>query len=76
MAKEKNNTEWFDLASRIVDKITSGRWITTVIVITVYAILALEGILPKERVSEITLLVLYAYFSRGTKSKNNKGEEK
>jgi hypothetical protein len=53
-----------DLAMRVIFKATSGKFIFTVVVAAVYAKLALGGIIAVERVQEITLVVLYAYFTR------------
>lgn len=53
-----------DLLERIIYKLTSGRFIFTVVVAFVYAWLAIHGDLEEERINEITLIVLYAYFNR------------
>lgn len=53
-----------DLLERLVFKITSGRFIFTVVVAAVYAYLAVSGNLDEARINEITLIVLYAYFNR------------
>lgn len=53
-----------DLIERIIFKITSGRFIFTVVVAGVYAYLACNSILDIDRVQEITLIVLYAYFTK------------
>ena len=52
------------LLERFIFKITSGRFIFTCVVAGVYAYLACSALLPINRVMEITLIVLYAYFSR------------
>ena len=57
---------------RIIGKLTSGRFICTVVVVAVYAICAFKGVIEPESVREITLIVLYAYFTRnGINGKNN-----
>jgi hypothetical protein len=53
-----------DKLERIIFKLTSGRFLFTVIVAGVYAYLACTGGLQEERISEITLIVLYAYFNK------------
>jgi len=55
---------WMELFERLMYKITSGRFIFTVIAAGVYAYLAINGILKEDRVMEILLIVVYAYFSR------------
>ena len=53
-----------DLLERVIFKVTSGRFIFTIIVAGVYAYLACNGLIEKNFIREITLIVLYAYFSR------------
>ena len=55
---------WRDIFERLIWKITSGRFIFTIVVASVYAYLACNEILKEDRVMEITLVVLYAYFNR------------
>ncbi|HUV85048.1 MAG TPA: hypothetical protein VMV86_05015 [Methanosarcinales archaeon] len=52
-----------DLIERFIFKITSGRFIFTIVVAGVYAYLAITGKMADERINEITLIVLYAYFN-------------
>ena len=52
-----------DLMERVIFKITSGRFVFTVVVAGVYAYLAITGGLDEDRINEITLIVLYAYFN-------------
>jgi hypothetical protein len=52
------------LLERIMFKLTSGRFIFTVVVAGVYAYLAINGTVERDFIREITLIVLYAYFSR------------
>jgi len=49
---------------RIIGKVTSGRFVCTVVVVLVYAICAIQGVFTPEGIREITLIVLYAYFTR------------
>ena len=55
---------WSDILERLIWKITSGRFIFTIVVAGVYAFLACNQMLEEERINEITLIVLYAYFSK------------
>lgn len=55
---------WWGLFERLVFKITSGRFIFTIVVALVYAFLAMTGGMDEDRINEITLIVLYAYFNR------------
>jgi len=62
---------WRQIVERFIWKITSARFILTIIIGSVYAYLAMNGILKEDRVMEITLIVLYAYFSRERQNGNN-----
>ena len=65
-----------NLGERIIFKITSGRFIFTIVVAGVYAFLACTGKLSDDRINEITLIVLYAYFNRiRTPVQENENEE-
>jgi predicted small integral membrane protein len=55
---------WMGLLERLIFKVTSGRFIFTVVVAGVYAYLACAGLMEENRINEITLIVLYAYFNR------------
>ena len=55
---------WKDLFERFLYKLTSGRFIFTVTAAAVYAYMSINGIIKEERVMEILLIVIYAYFSR------------
>lgn len=48
----------------IFNKLLSGRFIITIIAGIVYLILSVKGILPVDRIMEITLLVFYGYFTK------------
>ena len=61
--KNGNYGVW-GLLERFVFKITSGRFIFSIVVAGVYAYMACTGLLEENRVQEITLIVLYAYFNR------------
>lgn len=53
----------------LLPKLLSGRFILTIIVGIVFAILAIKGLLDQNKVTEIILIVIYAYF---TKERNKK----
>ena len=55
---------WRDILERLIWKVTSGRFIFTIVVAAVYAYLACNELMDEDRINEITLIVLYAYFSR------------
>jgi len=59
-----NASELLKILSRLVFRVTSGRFIFTIVVALVYAFLAVNGMLTEDRINEITLVVLYAYFSK------------
>ena len=56
-----------------MSKLLSGRWLFTMVVAIVYAVLALEHKLSGEFIQQVTVLVLYAYFSKERLPQN--GEE-
>lgn len=68
---------WSNIFERLIWKVTSGRFIFTVVVAGVYAYLAINGILSEDRIMEITLVVLYAYFNiprpNGSQDTNGNG---
>lgn len=64
-----------EILERLMYKVTSGRFIFTVVAATVYASMALSGTLKEERVMEILLIVVYAYFSRPRTDNNGNNTE-
>lgn len=48
----------------ITEKISSGKFIFTMVAAFVFAVLSLKGIMPVDKVHDIILIVLYAYFTR------------
>jgi len=48
----------------IVAKMTSGKFIFTIISAVVFAVMSLKGLLPQDKVMEVILIVIYAYFTR------------
>jgi hypothetical protein len=61
---------------RRMSKIFSGRFLFTLIAAIVFLLLSLNGRLPVDKVNEIILLIIYAYFNRGDRNGNGKGENK
>jgi len=57
-------TSFINLLERLLFKLTSGRFIFTVIVAFVFCHMSLNGILKEDRIMEVILVVLCAYFSR------------
>lgn len=45
-------------------KASSGRWIWTVLLAFVFAVLALNGTMPVDAVKDVTLIVIGFYFGR------------
>jgi len=62
---------WSEIIERLIWKVTSGRFIFTIVVGFVFAYLACTGVLKEDRIMEVTLIVLYAYFSRPRQNGNN-----
>jgi len=58
----------------LLAKLTSGRFIFTLITGFVFAYLAITGELSTERVQEVILIVIYAYFSRTDRNSKPKKE--
>lgn len=56
--------DWKKIIERLIFKITSGRFVFTVVTAGVFSYMACKGILKEDRVMEVILIVLYAYFSR------------
>uniref|UniRef100_A0A6M3J966 Uncharacterized protein n=1 Tax=viral metagenome TaxID=1070528 RepID=A0A6M3J966_9ZZZZ len=49
---------------RLIAKLTSARFVFVLVVAFVFAYLSIAGMLPTDKITEIILLVFYAYFSR------------
>ena len=49
---------------KITSKLTSGKFLLTVISGLVFAVLSVTGKLPTEDVTKILLIIIYAYFTR------------
>ena len=59
---------------RIVNKLTSGRWIMTVIASLTFAAVTLMGKLPAEEAKEIFMLIAAFYFGQRSVEKQQGAE--
>lgn len=57
------------------DKLLSGRFIFTIVGAGVFGYMAITSKLPAERTTEILLLIIYAYFSRGDRGNKSSDTE-
>lgn len=53
-----------NLKETLLNKIFSGRWICTLVIVATYSYLAIESKIPIDKVSEITMLILVFYFTK------------
>ena len=51
-------------------KFSSGKFLFTLITAFVFATLAITGTLPSDKVHDIILIVVYAYFTKATDANN------
>jgi hypothetical protein len=63
-----------NISEKVKDKILSGRFIFTVVSAIVFAYLSIKKILPIDKVTEILLIVIYAYFNRSDRRQENRKE--
>jgi hypothetical protein len=56
-----------------MNKLLSGRFIFTIVVAFVFAVLSIGKIMPVDKVYEVILIVVYAYFSRNDRNQQNGG---
>lgn len=52
------------------EKLLSGRYILTIIAGVVFAFMSLSGKLPQDKVMEVILVVIYAYFNKPRQETN------
>ena len=57
----------------MLNKLLSGRYLFTVCAALVFVVLSLKGTLTVDKVTEILLIVIYAYFNRNDRA--NKEEK-
>ena len=55
---------WDKLLDRILPKLLSGRFLFTLGALLVFIVLSITGKLPIDKIQEVILIVIYAYFSR------------
>ena len=58
------------------EKVWSGRFILTIIAGLVFAYCSVTKILPIDKIHEILLIIIYAYFSRNDRAKDQTGGAK
>jgi hypothetical protein len=54
----------------MLNKLLSGRWLFTVAAALVFLILSVNKVLPVDKVTEIVLVVVMAYFGRPDRTQN------
>lgn len=54
----------------IIEKLSSGKFIFTMVCAIVFAYTAIKGILPIDKVHDIILIVIYAYFTKRNEQQN------
>ncbi len=59
----------------MIAKLLSGRFIFTICSAFVFVVLSLSKGLPQDKVTEILLVVIYAYFNRGDRNNQSKGAQ-
>jgi len=64
-----------NIKERIFFKLFSGRFIFTIISAGVFAYLSVKGILHQDKVMEVLMVVIMAYFSKNRQPPNNGGEK-
>jgi len=60
----------------MIMKLLSGRFIFTIVCSLVFAVLSINKTLPTDKVMEVILVVVMAYFSRGDRNITNGGGQK
>jgi len=63
------------LVKRLALKITSGRFIFTIVVAYVFCYMSITGALPTDKITEIMMIVLYAYFTRSDRTTSSLSED-
>jgi len=59
----------------MIDKLTSGRFILTIMAGFVFVYLSVTKVLPQDKVMEVVLVVIYAYFNRNDRTPTQGGSE-
>ena len=61
------------IPKEIIEKATSGKFIFTMVAAAVFAYLSITKVLPTDKVTEVILIVIYAYFTK-TQTQQNGGK--
>ncbi|MBM3701728.1 MAG: hypothetical protein FJW63_01845 [Actinobacteria bacterium] len=61
------------LNPKVMEKLTSGRFLFTLAAILVFTVLSIQKVLPLDKVQEVILIVIYAYFTRNRSEEKNGG---
>ena len=59
----------------VIEKLMSGRFLFTIGALLVFMYLSTSGKLPVDKVHDIILIVLYAYFSRNDRGQNGNNKQ-
>jgi hypothetical protein len=62
---------WMELLERVIAKVTSGRFIFTIVAAGVFCYMSINSLLKENQAMEILLIVVYAYFNRPNNQANN-----
>ena len=65
-----------EMLKMVLDKCLSGRFVFTIVAAGVFAYLSLTKVLPTDKVMEIVLIVIYAYFNRNDRNTTEQGGSK
>lgn len=65
-----------DMKQRIIDKLLSGRFILTVSVAFIMCYACFKDLTYIDKLGEIFMVVIYAYFNRGDRTTNGGESEK
>jgi len=57
--------------NKFIEKFTSGKFLFTLITAFVFAFLSVTGKLPMDKVHEIILIIVYAYFTKANNGNAN-----
>ena len=57
----------------ILNKVFSGKFLFTIISAIVFAYMSMSGKLPQDKVMEVVLIVIYAYFTKPTQGNKDNG---
>ena len=58
------------MPKEVLDKFTSGKFIFTMVAALIFAYCAIKGILPQDKIMEVILVVVYAYFTKAADTKS------